>query len=117
VLTVAYSPGMGLFRFFRMVGATGSLSEAYLHHATGTSPADYSMRTEHVRTTEGDTKGPQRVVIHQGRGRAAERDYWGGRWGQDIRDTMRDTSPRRMETDWREPYGHPPANRPSGWVW
>jgi hypothetical protein len=107
---------MGLFSFFRLVGQTGSFSEAYLVSVSGTSPRDYAMRTEIMRD-DAPGKGPRRVVIHQGRGREAERDYWGGRWRQDIRDTARDTSPQRMETDWRQPYGHPPANRPGGWVW
>jgi len=105
---------MSMFSFFRNVAATGSFSEAYLIKVSGTSPRDWSMRAEIARD-DAQGKGPKRVVIHEGRGPAAERDYWGGRWRQDIRDTMRDTSPQRVETDWRAPYGHPPANQPPGW--
>lgn len=106
----------GFFSFIRGVAATGSISEGYLVSISGRSPKDWSMRTEIMRE-DAQGKGPKRLVIHQGRGPAAERDYWGGRWGADIRDTARDTSPKRVETDWEQPYGHPDVKQGRGWFW
>lgn len=110
---------MGLFAFMRAVGQTGSFSEAYLVRLTGTSINDYQMRTE-VGHLPGDHKGPRRIVIHEGRGRSAERDAWGGRWRQDIHDNARRNDSKVPETDFRRPYGqYPPgqSDKSPGWFW
>ena len=109
---------MGLISFMRMVGATGSFSEAYLMQASGVGPHNYTMRTEVARVQ--DSKGPRRVVIHQGRGPSAQRAYDRGAWGRDIRDTGRRNDGDRPETDFRRPYGQYPPGRsdqPGGWFW
>jgi hypothetical protein len=111
---------MGFISFMRMVGATGSFSEAYLMQASGVGPHNYTMRTEAARVDD-QTKGPKRVVIHQGTGPSAQRAYDRRAWGDDIRRTAHNYDMKRPETDWRLPYGQypppPPSHQPRGWFW
>lgn len=111
---------MGFFSWMRMVGATGSFTEAYLLQASGFGPKDYMMRTETVRVDD-QTKGPKRNVIREGRGPDAQRAYDRGVWGRDIQQTLHNYDMKRPETDWRQPYGQypPPApsHQPRGWFW
>jgi len=111
---------MSIFSFFRNVAATGSFSEAYLVSVSGTSPRNWHMRTEVMRD-DAEGKGPHRVVIHQGRGAAVRKLYDKGSYTRDIQQTARDTSPKQVETDWRQPMGHPRARESGGdhfgWEW